>query len=474
VNLKFYNSLTRKLEPFASIRPGKAGVYSCGPTVYDFAHIGNFRAYVFSDLLHRTLRLFGYEVTLIMNITDVDDKTIRAARERKTSLDAVTRPFEDAFHEDLAKLRILKAAVYPRATDHVPEMIRMIQKLQAEGHVYESEGSLYFRIDSFPEYGRLMNLQREELRAGASKRVASDEYEKEQVSDFVLWKGWVPDDGAVAWDSPFGKGRPGWHIECSAMSTRYLGNHFDLHTGGMDNKFPHHENEIAQSECCTHETFVNTWIHCSHLMVDGKKMSKSLGNFYTLRDLIGKGFTTEAIRHLLISTHYRNFLNFTEGGLAASAKAIAKVNGFAQELTAAAAGGAEGPGETLTSLVAAKDLRFRESLADDLNASGAMGSVFEFMHEARESKASWTKDSARAALAFLETANSVFACFDLEGASSEKSEADIPEAVAALLEARKAARASRNFSESDRLRDAIAALGWVVKDTPKGQALERS
>ncbi|MBN8218575.1 MAG: cysteine--tRNA ligase [Spirochaetes bacterium] len=473
MTLQFYNSLTRNLEPFQSIRPGKAGLYSCGPTVYDYAHIGNFRAYVFSDLLHRTLRLFGYEVQLVMNITDVDDKTIRAARQRQIPLGEVTRPFEAAFHEDLAKLHILKAGTYPRATDHVPEMIRMIEKLREAGHVYESEGSLYFRIESFPDYGRLINLQREELRAGASKRVASDEYEKEQVSDFVLWKGWVPEDGAVAWDSPFGKGRPGWHIECSAMSTKYLGDHFDLHTGGMDNKFPHHENEIAQSECCTGKTFVNTWIHCSHLMVDGKKMSKSAGNFYTLRDLLGKGYSAEAIRHLLISTHYRNFLNFTLEGLAASGKAIAKINAFAQELTQAAQNGAEGPGAPLVDLAAAKEKRFRDSLADDLNASGAMGAVFEFMHEARERRDSWTKTAAKAALAFLETAQSVFACFDLAPAATAP-EAAYPEAVAALLEARKAARASRQFSESDRLRDALAALGWVVKDTPKGQILERS
>ncbi|MEK6797180.1 MAG: cysteine--tRNA ligase, partial [Spirochaetota bacterium] len=326
MKIKLHNSLSRSDEEFTPITPGEVKMYSCGPTVYNFAHIGNFRAYMVSDLLHRTLLLAGYKVTLIMNLTDIDDKTIRSARAEKLPLTLFTEKYKKAFFEDIAALRIKPASVYPSATDHIPEMISIIQRLTERGHTYAADGSIYFRLSSFPNYGRLANLEHDVLKAGASGRVAADEYEKENVSDFALWKGYAEADGDVFWETPLGKGRPGWHIECSAMSTKYLGDTFDIHTGGIDNKFPHHENEIAQTECATGKKFVHYWLHNEHLIVDGEKMSKSKGNFYTLRDLIAKGYDARAIRYLLISSHYRKQLNFSLDGILQSAKALERMN----------------------------------------------------------------------------------------------------------------------------------------------------
>lgn len=475
MEISFYNSLTRTREIFKPRVAGKVSLYSCGPTVYDYAHIGNLRSFAFSDLLHRTLELFGYDVTRIMNITDVDDKTIRTAREKGVGLDAVTRPFETAFLEDMKTLGMRPAAGHPRATEHVAEMISMIQDLITKGHAYVTEGSVYFRIESFPQYGRLMNLKMDEQRVKASARMASDEYEKEEVSDFVLWKAFVQEDGSVVWDSPWGKGRPGWHIECSAMSRKYLGDSFDLHTGGMDNKFPHHENEIAQSECATGHPFVSVWLHASHLRVDNKKMSKSAGNFYTLRDLLAKGYDPMAIRHLLVSTHYRNFLNFTLEGITASAKAISRVNLFAQEISDyLGANPKEGDGQPgpLGERAAAKAHRFRERLSDDLDVSGALGALFEFLHEAREVKKDWNPTGARAARALLRDAQSVFGCFQFEN-TPKTSQSPLPEEVQILVDQRQQARARKDFAESDRLRGEIEMRGYSVKDGPRGQTLER-
>ena len=310
-DILFYNSLTREKEVFKPINANEVGMYSCGPTVYNYAHIGNFRAYIFSDLLRRVLEDYGYNVKLVMNLTDVDDKTIKNSKENHISLNDYTKKYKEAFFEDIKTLGIKKATVNPAATDHIKEMIDIIELLKKNGHTYESDGSVYFKISTFPQYGELANLDKQELLDGASGRVLNDEYDKENASDFVLWKAYTEDDGDVYWDSPFGKGRPGWHIECSAMSCKYLGKHFDIHTGGVDNKFPHHENEIAQNEAAFNEKFVNYWLHCEHLIVDGEKMSKSKGNFYTLRDLLDKGLSPEAIRYSLINSHYRKQLNFT-------------------------------------------------------------------------------------------------------------------------------------------------------------------
>ncbi|HEX7503314.1 MAG TPA: cysteine--tRNA ligase, partial [Acidobacteriota bacterium] len=324
--MRFFNTLSRSLEEFHEIEKGKIGLYTCGPTVYDFPHIGNYRSYVFEDLVKRFFLFLGFRVKHVMNITDIDDKTIRKANETGVPLDQVTRKYIDAFHADLRTLNILPADVYPRATEHIPEMLKLIEVLLQKGFAYEKDGSVYFSIERFKGYGRLANIDRENLKLGATAAADADEYEKESIQDFVLWKGKKP--GEPAWPAPFGEGRPGWHIECSAMSMKYLGPHFDIHMGGVDNIFPHHENEIAQSECANGETFVNYWLHCQHLVVDNKKMSKSLGNFYTLGDLMERGFDPMAVRYLLISTHYRKLLNFTLDGLEMAGQALGRVRNF--------------------------------------------------------------------------------------------------------------------------------------------------
>ncbi len=281
--LKFYNTLTKRLEEFYTINPGEVRMYTCGPTVYDYAHIGNFRTYIFEDLLRRYLKYKGFRVVQVMNITDVDDKTIRRSREEGVSLEDYTSRYTEAFFEDIDTLRIEHAEFYPRATEHIDDMVALIQKLIKNGYAYQLQGSWYYDVSKFKEYGKLSGVKLDELKPGA--RVSADEYTKDEVHDFALWKAYTPDDGDVFWETALGRGRPGWHIECSAMSTRYLGNHFDIHTGGVDNIFPHHENEIAQSEAATGEKFVNFWLHSAYLIVEGEKMSKSKGNFYTLRDL---------------------------------------------------------------------------------------------------------------------------------------------------------------------------------------------
>jgi cysteinyl-tRNA synthetase len=323
--LQFHNTLTRTLEPFEPITSGKADMYTCGPTVYNYAHIGNFRAYIFEDILRRVLKYCGYDVTQIMNLTDVDDKTIRDSQANGMGLNEFTATYKKAFFDDLEELNIEPAEVYPAATDHVQEMIDIIKVLEEKGFAYVGDdGSVYYSIAKFENYGRLGRVDLENQRSGV--RINTDEYEKEQAADFALWKKYEQRDGDVAWDSPWGKGRPGWHIECSAMSTKYLGNHFDLHTGGVDNIFPHHDDEIAQTEAATGEKFVNYWLHCEHLMVNNRKMSKSEGNFFTLRQLLDKGFSGREVRWLLMNGHYRQKLNFTY--TAGPDKTVAKFNGL--------------------------------------------------------------------------------------------------------------------------------------------------
>ena len=319
---RIQNTLTRQLEEFRPLEAGHARMYTCGPTVYNFAHVGNFRAYVFEDLLRRWLKFKGFRVTQVMNLTDVDDKTIRDSQAAGKPLAEFTEIYKKAFFEDIRTLNVEPAEHYPAATDHVPEMIAIIRKLFDKGYAYQSEdGSVYFSIAKWPAYGKLAHLDRAGMRAGV--RVASDEYDKENVADFALWKAWDEKDGAVAWDSPWGRGRPGWHIECSAMSQKYLGASFDLHTGGVDNIFPHHEDEIAQSEAANGQPFATYWMHCAHLMVDGQKMSKSRGNFHTLRDVLARGYTGREVRYELLATHYRAPLNFTFASLDAARKQMA-------------------------------------------------------------------------------------------------------------------------------------------------------
>jgi cysteinyl-tRNA synthetase len=461
---RFFNTLTREIEPFTPLdQTGKVvSLYTCGPTVYNHAHVGNFRAYVFEDLLQRHLEHRGFSVRRVMNLTDVDDKTIRGCRAAGIPLAAFTQPFKKAFFEDLETLRIKKAHEFPEATaaNYIARMIAMIATLIERGHAYQADDkSVYFRINSFPAYGRLAHLNLDELKP--SGRVRSDEYEKESIGDFALWKAWVEDDGDVWWDSPWGRGRPGWHIECSAMATGILGPQLDIHCGGEDNIFPHHEAEIAQSECVTDLPFVKLWMHCKHLLVDGQKMSKSTGNFYTLRDLLDKGWTGREVRYVLLSVRYREPLNFTFDSLAAARGALQRLDEWSRRVEETAATPAEPlPPELDTE-------SFSSALDDDLNISGALGSVFDLVRESNRllDHGALTPGQARS---LLEWRDSVHAVLALEPESTE-----VPDAVQLLLDARAEARSRKDWSASDTLRDEIAALGWAVKDTKDGQKLTK-
>ena len=463
--LRLFNSYSRALEEFVPLDPAgkRVAMYTCGPTVYNHAHIGNFRAYIFEDLLQRHLEARGFQVERVMNLTDVDDKTIRGCRAAGLPLGEFTAQFKTAFFEDLETLRIRRAQHFPAATEdrYIAKMIEMIRQLEEKGIAYQAEDrSVYFRLSKFPDYGRLAHLNLEELRP--SGRVRNDEYEKESVGDFALWKAWDDADGEVGWESPWGRGRPGWHIECSAMATALLGPELDIHCGGVDNLFPHHEAEIAQSECCTGRKFVRYWLHCAHLMVEGQKMSKALGNFYTLRDLVAKGFTGREVRYALLTVNYRLPLNFTIAGLEGARTALARIDEWLIRLRERSAGAT--PSEAQTELEKGAE-RFFSALDDDLNISGAMGHLFDVIREtnrALDAQALSPADAA-ALLRLWARMDSVLAL--------ERESAAIPSEVAALLEERQNARAAKDWAASDRLRDEIAALGWIVKDTKEGPKL---
>jgi cysteinyl-tRNA synthetase len=462
--MRLFNTLTRTLEPLEPLEPGHVRLYTCGPTVYDFAHIGNFRTYVWEDLLRRTLKFLDFRVTQVMNITDIEDKIIAKAMARKETIGQVTEPFIHAFFEDLDTLRIERAESYPRATEHIAEMLAIADDLKSKGLTYESEGSLYFRIDAFPTYGRLSNLEKRELKVGA--RVDNDEYDKDDARDFVLWKGHR--EGEPSWESPFGAGRPGWHLECSAMSMKYLGPSFDLHTGGVDNIFPHHENEIAQSEGATGKPFVKYWMHAAHLMVDGEKMSKSKGNFYTLRDLVAKGHDPRALRYLLLSTHYRTPLNFTFDALARAAGELQRFDAlFARFAETRAASGRDGAFDAKAEAI---ELEIRDALADDLNVSGAQGALFRLVREANAAldRGELPADSLASLQERLTRIDAVYGVI----VPGEKALLD-PE-IDALIEQRVQARKAKNFKESDRIRDVLASQGIVLEDTPQGVRWRRA
>lgn len=461
--MKVFNTMTREFETFESIEPGHVRMYTCGPTVYNVAHIGNFRAYVFEDLLRRQLKAQGWRVTQVMNLTDVDDKTIRGAIGAKTSLNAFTQPFKAAFFADLKVLNIEPAEHYPAATDHIADMIQIIETLMAKGLAYRSnDASVYFSIDRYPEYGRLAHLDRAGMRPGA--RVAQDEYDKDNVADFALWKAWDEKDGDVAWDSPWGRGRPGWHIECSAMSMKLLGESFDLHTGGVDNIFPHHEDEIAQSECATGKRFARYWMHCAHLVVDGKKMSKSLGNFHTLRDVLARGYSGREIRYVLVSAHYRQSLNFTFPALDAARASLSRLDDFRTRLEGHAAG--RGSGRVPAWVERARG-RFETAMNEDLNTPDALAALFDLVHDGnRALDAGDAGGDPAAATALLDAADRVLGI--LAGG-----EARVAPEVEALMTQRVEARRSKNWAESDRIRDRLAAFGWEVRDTPQGPKLKK-
>jgi len=466
----FYNSLTRTKEALNTLEPLHAKMYTCGPTVYNFAHIGNFRAYTFEDVLRRTLRLNGYRVTQVMNLTDVDDKTIRGSKAAGIPLKSFTAPFIDAFFSDLKTLNVQPAEVYPAATDHIPEMLALIERLFARGLAYQSDDkSVYFSVAKFPSYGKLAHLDRAGLKAGA--RVAQDEYEKESYGDFALWKAWDANDGDVAWDSPWGKGRPGWHIECSAMSMKYLGETFDIHTGGIDNLFPHHENEIAQAEGATGKPFVHMWMHCAHLRVNGEKMSKSLGNFFTLRDLIAKGWSGREIRYVLINGHYRQPLNFTFDALEAARTSLARIDECVDTLTEKAGGAQVAAGTCPKWACAAREL-FAASVDDDLNLPEAFAALFALVRESNTALQQnlLSPQEAASVLAVFDAMDSVLGFVRFGRAVRGES---LPADVQALVAARAAARAGKDWKESDRLRDQLAALGWEVRDSKDGQKVKR-
>ncbi len=465
--MKFYNSMSHTKESVKPLEGNCIRLYTCGPTVYNFAHIGNFRAYIFEDILRRVIKFNGFEVKQVMNLTDVDDKTIRGAIEQGVALKDFTAPFIHAFFDDLKRLNIEAAEEYPAATDHLPEMLVLIQKLFDNGLAYKSDdGSVYFSVSKLPSYGKLANLDRETLRAGT--RVAQDEYEKESYGDFALWKGWDEKDGDVAWDSPWGRGRPGWHIECSAMAMKYLGESFDIHTGGIDNLFPHHENEIAQSEGATGKPFVKYWMHCAHLQVNGEKMSKSLGNFYTLRELIEKGWSGREIRYVLINGHYRQPLNFTFDALDSARVSLARIDECVDGVTERAGGAAAG---ALPKFAVDAEKEFTAAVNDDLNVPGGLAVVYNLVRESN-SAVHADRISAEEAAAVL----ALFARFDevLGVISFERREdQDVPAEVQALVDARAKARAEKNWAESDRIRDELATMGWSIRDSKDGQKVKK-
>ncbi|MBC8003069.1 MAG: cysteine--tRNA ligase [Opitutaceae bacterium] len=466
MSLKLFNTLTRSVEEFHPLDPARksVGMYCCGPTVHDFAHIGNFRTFVFTDLVRRYLEFKNFTLTHVMNITDVEDKIIRRVREAGVELRDFTAKYESAFLEDLQTLGCLKPHSTPRATEHIPEIIALIERLIARGIAYQAaDGSVYFSIDKYRgcgcRYGQLVNLNFDGMRVG--DRVANDEYEKESLADFALWKSRVPDDGTVFWPSPWGEGRPGWHIECSAMSMKALGETFDLHLGGEDLMFPHHEDEIAQSEGATGRPFVKHWMHGSHLLVEGKKMSKSLGNYFTLRDLLIQGFSGREIRYLLLSSHYREQFNFTKEGLQGARQSLARIDECVAKLIEAASNTTAQPDAGLLS-------RFTTALDEDLNVAAAWGAIFDWVRESNRTLASgqMSPDQAAAALAAWGQIEGIFGL-------ARKIHAEISSELLALLDERNAARKARDFKSADAIRDKLKALGWVIEDTPKGARLKK-
>jgi cysteinyl-tRNA synthetase len=443
----------------------KAKMYSCGPTVYGYAHIGNFRTFVSTDLLRRVIEANGIPVTQVMNLTDVDDKTMKGANDRGMPLREYTDIYIQAFFEDLKTLKVEGVAHFPRATDAIGSMIRMIEKLIDKGYAYQADDkSVYFRVHAFEEYGKLSHIDRQSLVAGASERVHQDEYSKDNLCDFALWKAYDPKtDGPIFWPSPFGPGRPGWHIECSAMAQDFLGPSIDLHCGGIDLVFPHHENEIAQSECCNHAPFATHWFHVEHLHVDGKKMSKSLGNFYTLRDLIEKGFSGREVRALIAQSHYRMPLNFTLEGLKGVRQALLRVDQLWDRLEMGADAGEE------SFDVDQIHTSFMEALNQDLNFPQAFAVLFDMVRDVNKGldQKKINKESQKRILELLQRFDAILGCL-------KKEEEPIPGSILDLVEARQKARNERRFQDADSIRNEITLLGYELEDVTNGTKVKKS
>jgi cysteinyl-tRNA synthetase len=462
--MRLYDTLARKIKDLSPVDGHTFRFYCCGPTVYGPAHIGNFRTFVLQDVFRRTLETGGLRTLHVRNLTDVDDKTIRESQRCGQSLRDFTAGWTKKFHADCDQLQCLPPHIEPGAVDHIPQQIAMIAELVEKGHAYRSEdGSVYFQISSFPEYGQLSHLDERELELGRTQaqRANADEYEKQSVSDFVLWKSRRPEDGENFWPSPWGDGRPGWHLECSAMIREYLGETFDLHSGGVDLVFPHHENEIAQSRCSCGGHFAATWFHIAHLMVDGGKMSKSLGNLYTLADLAKHGWSAMEVRYVLISGHYRKPLNFTFDSLHAAREALNKMAKAAQQLAAKAPTDA-----MLTQVDFGPFAAAWQALNDDLNTAGALGAIFTGLREA-------TKLEGLAAAQALASLHRILRALGLTLPALAKEETvAIPEEIRALAEQRLAVRQAKDWAQSDVLRDQLAALGWTIKDSKDGYELK--
>ncbi len=493
--LRVFNTLTRSLEEFRPLVPGKVGLYTCGPTVYDRVHIGNLRTFVWEDVMCRVLRALGYQVTQVMNLTDIDDKTIRGAVAAGLPLREFTDRHIATFFEDLAALGVIPAVVYPRATDHIPEMVEIVKKLAAHGHTYESEGSIWFRIATFPDYGKLSKIDLSAVKRGA--RVADDEYEKEDVRDFAVWKAAKEGEPESAtWTTELGRGRPGWHLECSAMSMKYLGETLDIHTGAVDNVFPHHENEIAQSEGATGKPFVRYWLHAEHLIVNGEKMAKSKGNFFTLPALVEKGYSPRAIRYLFQSVPYRMKLNFTFDALKGAASALERLDSLDLRLSEREKEGKSGEkislkvntesGGGFVRRVADAHAAVFAALEDDFNTAGALGALFSFVKATNVDLEAGRLSSADATAArglLREVAGDIFgvmpgtnAAPSLSSPSKESpssSESSDEAWILERIEARKAAKKARDFKAADAIRDELVAKGIVLEDTPQGVRWKR-
>jgi cysteinyl-tRNA synthetase len=461
-NTHFFNTLTRKKEKFVPLEKGKVKMYTCGPTVYDFAHIGNFRAFIFEDLLRRWLEYRGFKVVQVMNLTDVDDRTIAASQREGIPLKEHTARYIQAFFEDLKTLNIEKAEYYPRATEHVPEMIALIKKLMKKSYAYRGEdGSIYYKISKFKNYGKLSKIKVKDLKVGA--RVKVDEYGKEEAQDFALWKAWDEADGDVFYETEIGKGRPGWHIECSAMSMKYLGETLDIHTGGVDNLFPHHENEIAQSEAATGKKFVHYWMHNEHLLVEGKRMAKRFGNYYTVRDLISKlGHDPRAVRYLLLSTHYRQQFNFTFEGLEAAKNAVERLVNFTYRLQDA---DGKGCAEKMKQLMDRVKKGFGDAMDDDLNVGVALAALFDFVRDVNN-----LIDGNLLSKRESEEVYRLMMRFDkVLGVIGEiKKEEKLPAEAEELIRKREEARKAKDWKTADQIRVQLRDMGVIIEDTTQG------
>ncbi len=467
--LRIFNTLSRQLEDFEPLESGKVRMYICGPTVWNFAHIGNFRTFVFGDILRRYIKFKGYELTHVMNLTDIDDRIINEAAARNITIDEFTEPYAQYFLEDFDALGNERPEIIPRATHHIPEMIDIISTLLANGHAYESDGSIYYRITAFPEYGKLSKISFKGNLAGGSERIDTDKYDKEDARDFALWKLVGPDD-EPGWDAPFGRGRPGWHIECSAMSMKYLGETFDLHAGGQDLQFPHHENEIAQSEGATGKLFSKYWIHSEFLKIDDVTMSKSKGNFFTFRDLSAQGYSPLAIRYLLLSVPYRKQLNFTFEGLQGAETTVERLRNFRQLVTEGRnPTGREGASTDVSEFAVIALRKFETAMDDDLNTAAALAAVHDMVREVNTAMAEQplSEDDQAAVLDAIAKFDSVLGIFGAEDTTI------LDDEIEGLIAERQDARRDRNFARSDEIRDLLVEKGIILEDTKDGVRRKR-